>query len=118
MDSVANIERYIKGLEHKLQEQLVENDRLKKGMMKAKDKPVKIEIEYTEGGEEGSGEADVKQCSKCKRQFSRRDYMKKHETKCDGLGKQQCKICLKQFASRYGKYEHKKYVKCSPPKTC
>ena len=34
---------------------------------------------------------------------------------CDGLDPKQCKICLKVFSSRYGKYQHTRYVKCSPP---
>ena len=35
--------------------------------------------------------------------------------KCTGLNPLQCQICLKVFASRFGKANHKKYVKCSPP---
>ena len=54
-------------------------------------------------------------CSKCFKVFSRRDHMRTHETSCDGLDKRQCKICLKMFASKFGKYQHIKFVKCVPP---
>ena len=37
--------------------------------------------------------------------------------KCTGLNVLQCEICLKMFSSASGKSQHKKYVKCSPPKT-
>lgn len=36
-------------------------------------------------------------------------------SKCNSLHPFQCPICMKMFASKQGKYEHKKYVKCSPP---
>ena len=41
--------------------------------------------------------------------------MRIHESKCNGLHPLQCVICLKMFASRVGKANHKKYVKCNPP---
>ena len=55
------------------------------------------------------------ECSKCYKVFTRRDHMRKHEKSCDGLDKRQCKICLKMFASKFGKYQHIKFVKCVPP---
>ena len=54
-------------------------------------------------------------CSKCNNFFYRKDYLKKHEEKCDGLDSKQCKICLKFFTTQQGKWKHMKYVKCSPP---
>ena len=54
-------------------------------------------------------------CSKCQKQFNRRDRFRNHESKCDGLDSKQCKICLKMFTTYQGKYQHNKYVKCSPP---
>jgi hypothetical protein len=54
-------------------------------------------------------------CSKCKRDFTRKDHLKVHEKKCDGFYKKQCKICLRMFVTPQGKYQHNKYVKCNPP---
>ena len=54
-------------------------------------------------------------CSKCQKQFNRRDRFRSHESKCDGLDSKQCKICLKMFTTYQGKYQHNKNVKCSPP---
>jgi len=56
-------------------------------------------------------------CLKCNKLFVRRIDWKKHEEKCDGLDKRQCKICLKIFATKQSKHEHIKYVKCNPPLT-
>ena len=55
------------------------------------------------------------QCSKCNKLFTRKDNIKKHEKKCDGYDKKQCKICLRMFVTAQGKHEHIKYVKCKPP---
>ena len=52
---------------------------------------------------------------KCNKLFSRKDHLKVHEKKCDGLDKKQCKICLRMFATRQGKWKHTQFVKCSPP---
>ena len=54
-------------------------------------------------------------CSKCFKQFSRKDNMKVHEKKCDGSHTLQCNICLKMFATQQGKWKHIQYVKCNPP---
>ena len=54
-------------------------------------------------------------CSKCQKQFNRKDKFKLHIAKCDGLDSKQCKICFKMFTTAQGKYQHNKYVKCSPP---
>ena len=54
-------------------------------------------------------------CSKCQKQFTRKDNLKVHERKCDGLDSRQCKICLKLFATSQSRWNHNKYVKCSPP---
>ena len=54
-------------------------------------------------------------CVKCYKLFARIDSLKRHESKCDGLDKRQCKICLKLFSTRQSKSEHTKYVKCNPP---
>lgn len=57
------------------------------------------------------------QCSKCNKIFSRKQRLRDHETKCDGLDVKQCKICFKIFATTHGRYNHNKNVKCSPPPT-
>jgi hypothetical protein len=54
-------------------------------------------------------------CCKCNKVFTRKCSKQKHESKCIGIHSLQCNICLKSFASKYGKYEHKKNVKCNPP---
>jgi len=54
-------------------------------------------------------------CLKCNKALSSKQQLGLHASKCNGLDPKQCPICLKVFASRYGKYEHKKYVKCKPP---
>jgi hypothetical protein len=54
-------------------------------------------------------------CNKCNKCFYRKDYLKKHEEKCDGLDPKQCRICLKVFTTQQGKWKHTRYVKCSPP---
>ena len=54
-------------------------------------------------------------CSKCQKQFTRKDNLKVHEKKCDGLDSKQCKICLKLFATSQSRWNHNKNVKCSPP---
>jgi hypothetical protein len=53
-------------------------------------------------------------CKKCTRVFTRKDHMRVHEQKCDGIDKRQCKICLKLFTTKQGKYQHIQYVKCNP----
>lgn len=53
-------------------------------------------------------------CPKCEKVLSSGKSLKKHEEKCDGLHPLQCRTCLKMFASRYGKYQHVKNVKCKP----
>lgn len=54
-------------------------------------------------------------CSKCNKVLQSNQKLKLHESKCNGLNPLQCPICLKTFATRFGKANHKKYVKCSPP---
>ena len=54
-------------------------------------------------------------CSLCNRIFSRKDNLKVHQRKCDGLHPRQCKRCFKMFATRQAKYEHMKNVNCQPP---
>ena len=54
-------------------------------------------------------------CSKCQKQFNRKDRFINHKSKCDGLDSRQCKICFKTFTTYQGKYQHNKYVKCFPP---
>ena len=56
----------------------------------------------------------IYKCDKCNKEFKRKDNMKIHQAKCNGLHPLQCAICLKMFASRVGKANHKKYVKCNP----
>lgn len=58
--------------------------------------------------------SDRFKCSKCDKILSTKQSLDNHEGKCDGLHPLQCNVCLKMFASRYGKYEHKKNVKCTP----
>ena len=54
-------------------------------------------------------------CIKCNKSFDRKDNLKRHEAKCDGYDKKQCRICLRMFATAQGKHQHLKYVKCNPP---
>jgi len=54
-------------------------------------------------------------CNKCNKTFTRLYTKSQHVLKCDGIDKRQCQICLKLFATKYGKYQHIKYVKCTPP---
>lgn len=55
-------------------------------------------------------------CSKCNREFNRKDNLKRHESLCDGFfDKKQCKICTRRFVTQQGKWKHMRYVKCSPP---
>lgn len=54
-------------------------------------------------------------CTKCNKIFSKKFNMQRHEKLCDGLDKKQCKICLKLFTTKQGKWQHVKYVKCNPP---
>lgn len=42
-------------------------------------------------------------------------YPKGSKLRDGWLNPKQCKICLKVFPSKYGKYQHTKFVKCSPP---
>ena len=57
------------------------------------------------------------QCVQCKQFFCRNDYLKKHLEKCDCSHPKQCRICLKIFTTNQGKFQHMKYVRCSPPPT-
>jgi uncharacterized C2H2 Zn-finger protein len=54
-------------------------------------------------------------CCKCGKVFLSKKGLKGHVEKCDGLDSKQCRICLKTFSSRFGKYQHMKNVKCEPP---
>lgn len=75
-------------------------------------------IDISVGEAEVAEEAPVvndRQCPKCSKVFSRKDSLKRHQAKCDGYEKNQCKICLKTFSTRRGKWYHVHHVKCSPP---
>ena len=74
---------------------------------------VKVDEQLTENVMENANN-EIK-CEKCNRLFSRKDNLKIHLKKCDGLDPKQCRICLKIFSTRQGKYEHMKFVKCNPP---
>ena len=54
------------------------------------------------------------QCNKCKKHFSNRSNLTRHMHICKGVVESplQCPICLKQFTSRHGKYQHRKNVQC------
>ena len=55
-------------------------------------------------------------CSKCNREFTRKDHMRVHERTCNGfINPRQCEICLKVFTTAQGKWNHKNNVKCKPP---
>lgn len=54
-------------------------------------------------------------CFECKKELTSKRNLVAHEKKCDGLQPRQCKICLKFFATKKSKYQHIRYVKCSPP---
>ena len=54
-------------------------------------------------------------CEQCKKSYKNERGYKDHLKKCTGLNPLQCQICLKVFTSRFGKANHKKYVKCKPP---
>lgn len=51
-------------------------------------------------------------CSKCKKLLKCKQNLQNHENTCDGLNPLQCNICLKMFATKQSKCEHKKNVKC------
>ena len=55
------------------------------------------------------------QCAKCLKVFSRKDKLKIHDEKCEGIHTLQCKVCLKMFTTQQGKWQHTRYVKCNPP---
>ena len=63
---------------------------------------------------EGNLDGETYPCTKCLKVFSRYDNRKRHEKECDGFHALQCKICLKMFATKQGKLQHVKYVKCKP----
>jgi hypothetical protein len=56
-------------------------------------------------------------CSKCNKTFTRKDHMKVHEKKCDGLDIKQCNKCLRMFTTYQSKWKHTKLNKCHPPTT-
>ena len=60
-------------------------------------------------------ENDTLTRSRCNKVLSRKDSLARHELVCDGYDRKQCKICLKRFSTRRGKWYHTHYVKCSPP---
>lgn len=51
-------------------------------------------------------------CSKCEKSLSSKNYLHKHEEKCNGLSKLQCELCHKFFKSVKSKYRHKKEKIC------
>ena len=57
---------------------------------------------------------DEYKCSKCNKCLSTKAYLKKHETKCNGLNSLQCPKCLKKFSDSSAKCKHIKNVKCKP----
>ena len=83
------------------------------------------------GGDEGEGNEDESEseskdfetqniqsenrCSKCNKTFFNKYKLRNHIQKCDGLDPKQCRICLKTFATSQSKWNHTRYVKCSPP---
>jgi hypothetical protein len=54
-------------------------------------------------------------CTRCNRYFTRHDNLLRHEIQCDGHDKLRCKVCLKLFSTKQGKWKHIQYVKCNPP---
>lgn len=54
-------------------------------------------------------------CHKCNKYLSSKYQLNYHIGRCNGLHPLQCPICLKFFASKQNKYEHKKNVRCKPP---
>ena len=72
-------------------------------------------VEYPDSNVKNQSKNSKFVCYKCGKSFSRNQRLKGHMEKCDGLDKRQCKICLKVFATKQGRYQHMKYVKCSPP---
>lgn len=69
----------------------------------------------TQASEEEQEPLLPNQCPKCRRVFSRKDYMKLHVKKCDGYDKKQCKKCLQIFLTRKAKWYHVHHVDCKPP---
>jgi hypothetical protein len=51
-------------------------------------------------------------CSKCNKELSSKQSLKRHEEKCNGLDKLQCELCHKKFAQLKNKYKHKKLKVC------
>jgi hypothetical protein len=51
-------------------------------------------------------------CSKCAKELSSKQNLKKHEDKCNGLKTNQCELCHKEFSDKKSKYTHKKNKVC------
>jgi hypothetical protein len=51
-------------------------------------------------------------CSKCTKELSSKQNLKKHEDKCNGLKTKQCELCHKEFSDKKSKYTHKKNKVC------
>jgi hypothetical protein len=140
LDSVANIERTIKELNHKLQEQLVENDRMKKEMLN--NKPVKIDIQcnlatdnqkcpevvntQVSNTKEGPTCDTVKnnttilsptttelRCEACDKKFKKKLYLRRHESVCKGIDSLTCPTCFRKFNTQQCKWKHIKRGKCT-----
>ena len=86
---------------------MVRGAKVKEDGAKAKENEVKAKVNEVKTKEN--------KCCKCNKLFVRTIDLRKHEIKCDGLDKRQCRVCLKVFATKQSKYEHTKYVKCETP---
>jgi hypothetical protein len=51
-------------------------------------------------------------CSKCAKELSSKQNLKKHEDKCNGLKTNQCELCHREFHHASNKSQHKKNKVC------
>ena len=110
--------------EMKLQAEYAKEERTDLYIDKLQDEVIKMKVENQESlcdevekeKEDETQDVVKNQCSKCKKVFVKKSYLRIHEAKCNGLHPLQCEICHKYFTSSSGKSHHKRFVTCIPAK--